>query len=68
MKDLELGMIWYFIVGYSMAWYGPLVLCRSTTMKNYLLIPSKMTELRLFESFGILYDLVFHGMICYDKV
>ena len=51
-----------------MAWYGPLVLFRSTTMKNYLLIPWKMTELRLFEIFGILYDLVFHGMICYDKV
>ena len=42
-----------------------MVLCRSTTMQNFELLVWKMTELWLFEIFGIIlcYVKVWHGMV-----
>ena len=48
-----------------MAWYGLLVLPRSTTMQNFGLLACYLTELWPFEIFGIWNDSVFYGILWY---
>ena len=58
-------LVFYGMVCYSTPWYILLELSRSTTLQNFGLLSSKMTELWLFKIYGIWYDLVFYGMLWY---
>jgi len=62
---LVFDMIWYFMVWYSIAWYG---LFESTTTENFRHLVWEMTELWLFEIFGLCYDLVYCGIVLYGMV
>ena len=45
-----------------------LILYRSTKMQNFWILAWRMTELLLFEKFGIWYELVLYGMVWYSIV